>query len=504
MRPVRVLSALVAAAFALPVSGQAPPLPFFQLDHQQTSGWVQNDGARADVIAEFIVSEVGTSSLRLEFDEVHLAGSPFDGSGSWLVITGLQDGYQQILDAQGLQQWNDSSAYFNGDAVHVALWAQPGSGPNLVSVGGLQVAPVAPSTYASQCGPTDDRQPSNDPRVARLLPSGCTAWMIDDCAKCFLSAGHCGTGNNAVEFNVPFSNGNGSWNHPPPSDQYSIDPSSMQANNSFGNDWMYFGTFPNSTTSLTAYAAQGDAFELANPPAVSGNDIRITGHGTDSTPNSTYNQVQQTHVGPFVNNGSVLQYQTDTTGGNSGSPIIWEQTDQAIGVHTNAGCNTSGSGANQGTPITQGQLQAALANPQGVCASGGFGGALADLGHGKADFPYSIPPKFAGCGSLEPLSDYELFLELPNLFGTTSTAFFILGVANISVPFKGGTLVPSPDAILPVPLDPMVFDPSITLQGVWPAGIPSGTTLYAHWWVFFDSAVFDGYLASNAISMTTP
>jgi len=193
-----------------------------------------------------------------------------------------------------------------------------------------------------------------------------------------------------------------------------------------------------------------------------------------------------------------------TIPGNSGSPVIWDEANQAIGVHTHAGCSTSGGGANQGTPITVAELQAALANPQGVCATGGFGGALADLGNGYADFPYSQPPKFAGCGTFEAGSDYELFLELPNLFGTTSVAYLVLGGTDVSAPFKGGTLVPSPDAVLAVPVDTTVFDPSFTVVGTWPAGVPSGTELFAHWWVSFDSAVFDGYLASNAISITAP
>ena len=66
--------------------------------------------------------------------------------------------------------------------------------------------------------------------------------------------------------------------------------------------------FPNSNTGLSPFQAYGVAFNLANPPAAAGNNIRITGHGTDSTPNSTYNQKQQTHVGPFVSVGTNLNY----------------------------------------------------------------------------------------------------------------------------------------------------------------------------------------------------
>lgn len=64
-----------------------------------------------------------------------------------------------------------------------------------------------------------------------------------------------------------------------------------------------------------------------------------------------------------------MQYVTDTTGGNSGSPVIWENTGQAVGIHTHGGCGSSG-GQNSGTSSTHPGLQAALADPQGICAAG--------------------------------------------------------------------------------------------------------------------------------------
>ena len=56
----------------------------------------------------------------------------------------------------------------------------------------------------------------------------------------------------------------------------------------------------------------------------------------------------------------------DTTGGNSGSPVIDDTTGEAIGIHTHGGC-FNGGGANAGTWANHPGLQAALANPQGVC-----------------------------------------------------------------------------------------------------------------------------------------
>ena len=111
MPPVRALAALaVATVLSSPNAQVLPPQTFFELDHDQATGWVQNEGQRPDVVAEFVVHEVGVSSLRLHFEDASLA------EGSWLELTGLLDGYQQRLDVTGLAQWGDSSAYFNGDA----------------------------------------------------------------------------------------------------------------------------------------------------------------------------------------------------------------------------------------------------------------------------------------------------------------------------------------------------------------------------------------------------
>ena len=75
---------------------------------------------------------------------------------------------------------------------------------------------------------------------------------------------------------------------------------------------------------------------------------------------------QVTTLVPFVDSfGDTLQYAVDTSGGNSGSAVLNENTGEAIGIHTHAGCNSSGG--NHGTAIDQAGLQSALANPQGVC-----------------------------------------------------------------------------------------------------------------------------------------
>ncbi len=351
-------------------TSQAPlPSEIFPVDVD--SGWVENTTDAPQVVFSALVSVADAAWLRLQFDEAALTGSVANGDASYLVIRSSADGATQYLNAVHVRQWRNTSAYLNGETVELELIAFPNTGLNRVRMSRVTVGFDQAGGTRSICGTTDDRQLSDDPRAGRAVPVGCTAWLITDCNRCLLSAGHCASGGSldVVEFNVPLSNSNGTIVHPPPEDQYSVDNASMQyTNGGIGNDWSYFGCFPNSNTGLTPFQAQQDAFTVVPPPAVQGQQIRITGYGTVSSPVSlTWNQVQKTHTGPYsALLGTTVQYATDTTGGNSGSPVINESTGYAIGIHTHAGCS-SGGGANQGTGANHAGLQAALASPLGVC-----------------------------------------------------------------------------------------------------------------------------------------
>jgi V8-like Glu-specific endopeptidase len=369
MPSLRALAGPLALAVLVPCAlAQTNPAPSNKVAIPIDTGYATNPSLETQTVLAFHVYEPGAAWLRLYFSDIELAGDPARGTGSILRITSLLDGYYQTLDAISAAQWQNSSAYFNGDLLLVEVIAQPGTGGNRIVLDSADVG-LVPAGADTICGSTDDRVLSSDPRCARVLPIGCTSWIIDDACGCMLTAGHCSSGTTTIQFNVPLSNPNGSLNNPPPSDQYAVDPASKQSNGGqgVGNDWAYFGCFPNSNTGLTPRQAQGASFTLAPPPPWNSSlEARITGYGTDS---GTSNQVQQTHKGPwlsYTSGSTTLSYQADTQGGNSGSPVIQEQSGIGMGIHTHGGCTVSG-GSNFGTASVHPGLQAALAAPKGVC-----------------------------------------------------------------------------------------------------------------------------------------
>jgi hypothetical protein len=311
--------------------------------------------------------------VRLRFGNIELAPATDTTRASYIRITSLYDGHEQYLDAQSVREWANTSAYFNGGRLLIEIMASPTASPmpNRVEVIGATAS--EPTQFPrSICGPTDDRLLSSDPRDGRMMPIGCTGWLFGDQPNSFLSAGHCGPGaGDVMQFNVPLSTAGGTPQNPGPEDQYPIDPASVQTQiggTFIGNDWAFYGAFDNSNTGLSPQDAQGDSHTLATsmPPADQ-RPIRITGYGSTSSPISpTWYLVQKTHTGPFTNvSGNTVQYRPDTTGGNSGSAILDENNNVVIGIHTNAGCSSTG-GANQGCSLFNNDLQAALADPQGI------------------------------------------------------------------------------------------------------------------------------------------
>lgn len=379
-RALAVASTLAFCAVASNAlaDGETDPIPYWTVPVKLDSGEILGFGkAQKPAFTEQVGSAEATW-VRLVFDpsSTELISPKEGGSPTYIRITSLKDGYFQLLNAETIVQWGYSSAYFNGDAVTIEVFAADGGSARL-NVMQVQAGVINEGGAASICGPTDDRIASTDPRVGRLMPVGCTAWLFDNKPNAMLSAGHCfdGTTATVVQFNVPASLPNGATQNPPPQHQYAVDPASIQfANVTIGNDWSHFGVFSNSTTGLSPFVSQGST-SFSRATAASGSNIRITGFGVDD---GTANQTNQTHAGPFDSlSGTIIRYQADTTGGNSGSPIIREANGAAMGIHTNAGCTSTG-GANQGTTFGNAGVLNAIANPLGIAAATTACGATAE------------------------------------------------------------------------------------------------------------------------------
>jgi V8-like Glu-specific endopeptidase len=337
----------------------------------------------------------GADWVRVVFDAVELSGDPNAENGAMLRVVSLADGDVQTLNAESLAQWSNTSCYFNGESVRIELWSDPAAGPSRVRVAGLYADDPAarPIALRSLCG-ADDRVRSFDNRAARLS-MGCTGWMFNDRNRQFLTAGHCNpSGTTVVSFNVPLSSSTGSLNAAPANDQYPVDGTSVQLLNSgVGSDWAYFAALPNANTGLLPNQAYGMNYNLATvAPTANGRIIRITGYGTNAAPaDRTLNQAQTTHADALQSvSTTFLRYIPDTTGGNSGSAVLDEAANLAVGIHTHAGCT---SGGNQGTLITRTDLQAALSNPLGVARSGTgiVGGSLFAIGDLNNNFGTVTP-----------------------------------------------------------------------------------------------------------------
>ena len=95
----------------------------------------------------------------------------------------------------------------------------------------------------SICGLFDDRRPSFNPKVGRVLRpgdrNGCSITLIGK--TCAISAGHCHERLEKVEFNVPLSDANGKIRPSDPSDVYPVDKETIVFQyEGKGSDWSVF------------------------------------------------------------------------------------------------------------------------------------------------------------------------------------------------------------------------------------------------------------------------
>lgn len=118
-----------------------------------------------------------------------------------------------------------------------------------------------------------------------------------------------------------------------------------------------------------------------------------------------------------------------------------------------------------------------------------------DLGMG---LPGTTVPVLTAVGDLcggDPLV-LTLSSALPG-----SLTYLVVGLTNLSAPFKGGILVPAPDIII----GPFIID-GLGMQvfaTIWPPGVPVGVSFWLQHWIA-DPGGPVGFAASNGLTTTTP
>ena len=400
------------------VIAQTQPLQSYIQTYILESEFYDGNGTVGSEPTEILIGTVQLHEvpwIQLHFSNVYL------GQESFIILKSLYDGKWQKLDSHSMKQWNNYSAFFNGNAVEITLFLAQTDRQVTVNIDEIVVGEwFQEDPSMSICGPTDDRELSNQPATARLLSVGCTAWIIPN-GK-FASAGHClsGSTSTVVQFNVPPSLPGGTLQHPGPEDQYSVNVGSkIFTNGGVGNDWGVFEVYPNSVTNLMPKQAQNAYWPLVQD--LGPDSIRITGYGVAS---GVRNQVQQTHVGPnWGSSGTTMRYRTDTTGGNSGSPVIDALLNVAVGVHSHGGCTSSG-GNNNGTSLFHTAFWDAVEQGAGGC---------------PVEFPFSPNPSNGQTGV--PLSLTELTWS-NGVGAVTSDLYFGTNPSSLTL-VQSGTLATS-------------------------------------------------------------
>jgi V8-like Glu-specific endopeptidase len=367
--------------FSILATGQPGHPTGFPLCCRADSGVHENRSNEERLVWQHVVTFPNASWIRLKFAVVSLPGT------SQLEITSFADDGCQVHTAESMRYWFPNSAYFNGEAVSLRLFAGPGTAGVRVALAAVHVGVPLPGGMDEICGPSDDRGASQDKRVGRLLDANnapCTAWLASP-EGVLLTAGHCMDPIQPgvlVEFNVGPSTSSGSIQHPGPEDQYPVIETVLREDQGPGCDWAVIRIGPNSRLEH-AIQRQGDYIRLDLNGTTQPANLRVTGFGKDSgTPGPT-NFTNRTHVGPLTGTSlgtcgeTYLLYRTDTRGGNSGSPVIDEASGEAIAIHTHAGCTGSNpeTGSNKGTQLSHKQLLKALAMAR--VKSGGLAGGIA-------------------------------------------------------------------------------------------------------------------------------
>jgi V8-like Glu-specific endopeptidase len=293
--------------------------------------------------------------LQIVFGEFNL------GESGQLKIEGVNSREVQNFNQETLEAWGGTTARFRATHLRLSVEFDPVDEADeifyvieqiLVGEPAEARFPEIPEMFLGfeegsapeerPCDNVDDRDKSEDKRVGRIMPIGCTAWIAGD--DIILSAGHCVNEQKmkTLEFNVPFSDVDRSTTPSAIEDQYAVIWDSVVSHNNssapVGDDWAVFRVAENTETELLPKAAQGGQFTLSNTVDPGLERVTVAGYGVDD---GIKNQTLQMDKGDFKNliqvedeGVPIITYTADVAGGTSGAPVVAEAgTGEAIGIH---------------------------------------------------------------------------------------------------------------------------------------------------------------------------
>ncbi len=294
---------------------------------------VTNEGGAVGVVIRHELTLPGVAWIR-----PHMTGTILP-EGTTLRITSLTDGAEQVFDGAMLAAWGGCGAYFNGNSLRFEVVS---SVPLAADAVRLQLPSVEVSPpFDDRGGPgeigmcgSDDRQPSTEAWVARLMPAMCSASII--CANSTaISAGHCAQGNMVLQFHVPPSLTNCTLVMPPPEDQFPATLAGSQSSG-IGADWSVFTTGTN-TLGQTAFGRMGTYGLISSGPIPAGSPAAVIGYGQDLT--CVRNSTQQTSPGSVSSaSATTVVHSCDIRVGSSGSPVVVNGRVVGVATHAN-GCS---------------------------------------------------------------------------------------------------------------------------------------------------------------------
>jgi hypothetical protein len=338
MKLQRLLLGLCAAALCTAAHAQTT------LDHPvgrmlpyvYDTGFADNPINKIDLVDAFEIRMNNAAWLRVYFDVVSLP------EGGFVQITSLKDGETQRLDAAAIDMWSYGSAYFNGDAVVVEVFAGPGTRATRIGIKEIaaefHAQPVGDPGICGICG-TDDRFQTNERWSGRIMPVGCTGSMYCS-GDGMITAGHCVENRTGlvIQFNVPNSAANCATVAPPVDDQFPVLQNWLFQNAGEGADWAAcrVGTNGLGQTPVQRY---GVFRPIAPGPSGVGAPTNMWGYGLDT--NCPRSQTQQNSAGAITQLVGTTHYwfNNDVRGGNSGSGYL-NANNQIIGVvsHCRVNC----------------------------------------------------------------------------------------------------------------------------------------------------------------------